>query len=73
MTDRNENDLTLDEFCSQANAWLLGKLGISTLELADWDWWNGWNDGMSPEDAARECLAADDIGCMMLALLDGGE
>jgi hypothetical protein len=71
MTARNEHDLTLDEFCEQANQHLLATVGISTLEIADFDWWNAWNDGMSPSDAAEQAFADDDIGALFLDLLDG--
>jgi hypothetical protein len=69
----NENGLTFDAWLEECNAWLRERIGISTLEIADWDWWYGWNDGMSPEDAAREAFASDDIGSMFTELLDGGE
>lgn len=33
-------------------------IGCSTSDLPDWDWWNAWNDGMSPGRAVREALKA---------------
>jgi hypothetical protein len=67
----NDDGLTFDEWCEKANTYLMNTVGISTLEIADWDWYNGWLDGMSPEGAAEQAFADDDLGALFLDLLDG--
>lgn len=71
MSDRNGNGLTLNEFCEKADQHLRRTIGISTLEIADWDWWNAWNDDMSPEDAAQQAFLDDDLGSLFYDLFDG--
>ena len=55
----------------ECDQWLLGKVQVSTYEIADWTWRDAFDDGMSPEDAAREAFEADDLGRLFLDLLDG--
>jgi hypothetical protein len=72
MSERNENGLTFEEFVIATNRALENiTQGIGLDEIADWDTWSAWNDGMDPEDAAREAFAADDLGALFLDLLDG--
>ena len=64
--------LTFDQWLEAGNTWLRNQTGgISTLEIADWNWRDAFDDGMTPEDAAREAFASDDLGALFLDLLDG--
>lgn len=47
----------------------LRPLGVTYRDLADWTWRDAFDDGMSPVMAARDALAADEIGQLMLAQL----
>lgn len=47
----------------------LRPVSVGHRDLADWGWRDAFDGGMSPGDAAREALAADEIGQLMLARL----
>lgn len=44
----------------------LRPLGVGHRDLADWTWRDGFDDGMRPAEAAREALAQDDIGQLLV-------
>ena len=35
-------------------------VGVTHRDIADWTWHDAFDDGVSPSEAAREALAADD-------------
>lgn len=41
---------------------LEGMLGINTRDLADIEYWDLWNSGASPQEAADEALANEGYG-----------
>lgn len=43
---------------------------VSIDDIADWGYWDGWNDGMSPADAARMAAENDTIMSQYLELMD---
>ena len=49
MNDRR-NGLTFDEWMKGVDAILLDACGMSHMDLADRDYWNGWDSGTTPND-----------------------
>ena len=62
---------TFDDWLAACNTWLEKTVGVGSLEITDWHWRDAFEDGTSPEEAAREAFAADDLGSLFLDLLDG--
>lgn len=61
MLEETVNDLTMEEWLGQVDAILSDKLGITSSDLADFQIWDCWHSGMSPEDGAYECAENDDL------------
>ena len=56
---------------NECDAWLRSRLQFGIAHIADWNWRYAFEDGMSPEDAARQAFADDDLGALFIDLLDG--
>lgn len=56
------NGLTMNQWLKRVDAILLSRIGMTSSDLPDFDIWNMWNDGCSPEDGAYECLIESDMG-----------
>ena len=59
-----------DDWMKVANRYLIGSLGISIHDLADFRSRDLYEDGASAEEAAITALEEDDLGAMILDLLD---
>ena len=61
MTENKVNGLTMKEWLREVDVILANKLGITSSDLADFNIWDCWDSGMSPEDGAYECAENDDL------------
>lgn len=60
------NGLTMEQWLDKVDRIIFDKYGISVHDLADFQIWDLWHDGVSPEEGALEALENDDIGSMIL-------
>lgn len=51
--------LTFEAFMMAVDRAIAAKVGLTSRDLADWMYWDAWEDGMMPKQAAREALAAE--------------
>ncbi len=61
MDDNRRNGRTLKEFMAEIDKIIGSRFGISVHDLADANFWDMWDDEMSPSEAADETLANDDL------------
>jgi hypothetical protein len=59
--EKNEHGLTMKAWLKQVDVILQERIGVSHSDLADFDIWDCWSDGMSPEEGAYECMNNDDL------------
>ncbi|MCD4686239.1 MAG: hypothetical protein K8S97_09920 [Anaerolineae bacterium] len=59
-----------EDWMKVTNRWLIARLGVSIYDLADFRSRGLYEDGASAEETAITALECDDIGAMMLDLLD---
>lgn len=53
--------MTFEQWLAAVDREVIAICGISVHELPDWDFWNAWNDGVPPEEAAEEVLINADF------------
>ena len=61
MDDNRRNGRTLKEFMVEVDKNISRRFGISVHDLADTNFWDMWNDEMTPDEVADEALANDDL------------
>lgn len=47
-----------ETWMKKVNAFIERKTGFGIDDLPDWDYWNAWNDGMPPSQAAYQVIQA---------------
>lgn len=47
---------TFEVWQAKVNAFLIRKCGFGIDDLPDWDYYNAWNDGMPPSQAAYQVI-----------------
>jgi len=65
--NETRNGLTFKQWLKQVDSNLHGRIGLSHDDLADFCSYDCWNDEMSPQEGADECLSNDDIYAEPLA------
>lgn len=55
------NGLTYEQWIAKVDANLESRIGLGHADLADFNSTDAWDDGMTPEEGADECLASDDL------------
>jgi hypothetical protein len=53
---RNEEGLTFEEWMAKVDRVIAAHCGLGSGDLADQTYWDWWNDGVSPRDAAEMTL-----------------
>ncbi len=56
MEDTNDDGYTLTDWLTAVDAALMTRCGMDNGCLADRPYWDEWNDSVSPDEAAAECL-----------------
>lgn len=65
--------MSFEHWMKGVDAILVSKVGLSSSDLVDRDWWCAWNDEMEPLDAIETLIAdPDDIETFMQAEFFGG-
>ena len=54
------NGLTYKQWIARVDANLESRIGLGHEDVADFNSYDAWSDGMTPEDGADECLESDD-------------
>lgn len=50
---------TFEKWLSEVNAVIEKLCGLGYEDIADKPWWDWWEDGVSPREAAEEALAEE--------------
>ena len=48
--------MTFDQWMNEVDTVIAGLCGLGHNDLADWHYWDAWNDGASAEEAAYNVL-----------------
>ena len=59
-----------EDYLAAVDAWVVKKTGFSYLDFADIDFYTAWTDGLTPEEAGRECLENDSTGAQLLQMIE---
>ena len=51
-------ELTFEQWKNEVNRHLINLSGVGCDDIEDWDYWNAYDDGMSPKVAAKKALNA---------------
>ncbi|AEJ93342.1 hypothetical protein SEA_KIPPER29_94 [Mycobacterium phage Kipper29] len=54
--DQLTNSLTFKSWLGYVDAHMYRRYGVTHDDVADQTWWDWWNDGVSPVDAAQEAF-----------------
>lgn len=60
-TESKVNGLTFKEWLAKVDAVLLSRVGMTHTDLSDFESFDSWDSGMTPEEGAEVCIAADDM------------
>jgi len=58
----NGDGLTFADYLTKADEYCETMAEVSIFDLADYMWWDAWNDGMSCQDAVDELLQEEGYG-----------
>ena len=61
MVDNPDSGLNFPDWLDEVNRLCFAKIGLGVLDLADFNSWNCWNDGASPEEGLEELLEENDF------------
>ena len=59
MTE-TRNGRTLAQWTREVDTALVGRIGLTSADLADFSSYDLWDAGTSPAEGANECIAGDD-------------
>lgn len=54
------NGLTYKQWIAKVDANLESRIGLGHEDVADFNSYDAWDDGMTPAEGADECLSRDD-------------
>ena len=55
----NDNGLTFRQFMEEVDEAIDLQVGMSHMDIADYAYWDAWNDGSNPDDVAQAALAEE--------------
>ena len=55
------NGLTYKQWIAQVDANLELRIGLGHEDVADFNSYDAWSDGMTPKEGADECIDCDDM------------
>lgn len=48
--------MTYDQWIAKVDTFFYKEIGLSHDDIEDWRWYDAYDDGYEPEEAAKECL-----------------
>ena len=56
-----KNNLTYEQWITIVDNLIQSKIGLTHLDLSDFNSYDCWSGGASPQEAAQECIENDDL------------
>ena len=64
--------MSFEDWMKNVDRILIGKIGLSSRDLVDRDWWCAWDDELDPAEAIETLIAdPDDVETFMMNELFG--